>query len=118
MDPQERNLAYLWDMREAARLITNFLHGATYAHFMSDKMMQSAVERQLEIIGEAARRITPEYQQAHPDIPWRGIIGLRNILTHEYGEVKLDRVWLIASTSIPELLANLDALIPPMDDEA
>jgi uncharacterized protein with HEPN domain len=54
MDPQARNFAYLWDMREAARSIANFLQGATYAHFMSDKMMQSAVERQLEIIGEAA----------------------------------------------------------------
>ena len=104
MDPQARNFAYLWDMREAARLIANFLQGATYTHFMSDKMMQSAVERQLEIIGEAARRITPEYQQAHPDIPWRGMIGLRNILTHDYGEVKHDRVWLIASTSITELV--------------
>jgi uncharacterized protein with HEPN domain len=118
MAPQERNLAYLWDMREAARLISNFLRGATYANFVSDKMMQSAVERQLEIMGEAARRITAEYQQAHPDIPWRGVIGLRNILTHEYGEVKLDRVWLIASTSIPELITILDALIPPIDDEA
>jgi uncharacterized protein with HEPN domain len=115
MDPQERNIAYLWDMREAAQLISDFLKGATYSHFITDKMMQSAIERQLEIIGEAARRITPEYQQAHPEIPWHGIIGLRNILTHEYGEVKLDRVWLVASTSIPELLTILDALIPPID---
>ncbi len=79
-------------------------------------MIQSAVERQLEIIGEAARRITPEFQHSHPEIPWRGIIGLRNILAHEYGEVRLDRVWQIASTRIPELVELLDRLIPPLDE--
>ncbi len=117
MDPQERNYAYLWDMREAARLIANFLQGATYAIFISDEMMQSAVERQLEIIGEAARQVTREFQQAHPEIPWRSIIGLRNILIHQYGEVKLDRVWSIAFSSIPELVGLLDPLIPPIDDD-
>jgi uncharacterized protein with HEPN domain len=58
MDPNERNYAYLWDMREAARLVTKFLQEATYTRFESDEMLQSAVERQLEIIGEAARRVT------------------------------------------------------------
>ena len=116
MDPAERNYAYLWDMREAARLITQFLRGATYARFESDEMMQSAVERQLEIIGEAARRVTPEFQQVHPEIPWRSMIGLRNILIHDYGEVKLDRVWLIASARIPELAGLLDPLIPPVNN--
>ena len=118
MDPEERNFAYLWDMRKAAQLIANFLQGITYATFSSDEMRQSAIERQLEIIGEAARRITPKFQQAHPEIPWRGIIGLRNILIHEYGEVKLDRVWLIASQRIPDLVGILDSLIPPIDDVA
>lgn len=69
MDPQERNLIYLWDMLAAARLVAKFLLGATYSQFASDEIMQSAVERQLEIIGEAARRITLEFQQAHPEIP-------------------------------------------------
>ncbi|MBN2147338.1 MAG: DUF86 domain-containing protein [Anaerolineales bacterium] len=63
MDPEERIFAYLWDMREAARLITQFLQGVTFARFESDVMMQSAVERQLEIIGEAARQVSPEFQQ-------------------------------------------------------
>jgi len=116
MDPDERNFAYLWDMREATRLVTQFLQGTTYARFESDEMMQSAVERQLEIIGEAARRVTLEFQQAHPEIPWRSMIGLRNILIHDYGEVRLDRLWLIASQRIPELVSLLDLLIPPIDD--
>lgn len=116
MDPQERNFAYLWDMRKAAQLVAKFLQGVTYNRFVSDEMMQSAVERQLEIIGEAARRVTLDFQQEHPEIPWRSIIGLRNILIHEYGEVKLDRVWLIAATRIPEPVGLLDLLIPPVDE--
>jgi uncharacterized protein with HEPN domain len=115
MDQDERNLAYLWDMREAARLTTQFLQGTTFARFESDQLLQSAVERQLEILGEAARRVTLEFQQSHPKIPWRSIIGLRNILIHDYGEVKLDRLWLIASQRIPELVGILDSLIPPND---
>jgi uncharacterized protein with HEPN domain len=117
MDPQERNYANLWDMREAARLATKFLKGATYAKFSTDELLQSAVEWQLAIIGEAARRVTPEFRQAHPEIDWQSIIGLRNILIHEYGEVKLDRLWVIATTRVPELVGLLDPLIPPIDDE-
>jgi uncharacterized protein with HEPN domain len=96
MMPSERNAAYLWDMLTAASLIVDFIQGETYESFMRDKKLQSAVERQLEILGEAARYISTEFRQAHPEIPWRSIVGLRNILVHEYGEVKIDRVWLVA----------------------
>ena len=96
MKPHERDPAYLWDMREAALLVRKFLSGKTYADFSMDPLLHSGVERQLEIIEEAARRISKEFQDEHPEIPWRRIIGLRNILIHEYGEVKLDRLWSIA----------------------
>lgn len=116
MQPDERNIAYLWDMREAARLIIEFTHGVNYAHYNINKMLQAAVERQLEIIGEAARRVSTDFQQDHPEIPWRQIIGLRNILAHEYGEVRSDRVWVIAQENIAELINQLDALIPPLEE--
>lgn len=117
MQSLERDIASLWDMREAARLIVKFLHGFTYADYAMNLMLRSAVERQLEIIGEAARRVSPEFQRAHPEITWRNIAGLRNILAHEYGEVKVDRIWLIATTSVVELIQLLDPLIPPVDDD-
>lgn len=117
MLPRDRDLAYLWDMREAARLIQAFIQGATYQHFVSDKMMRSAVERQLEIMGEAARRVSIEFQLEHPEIPWRQVIGLRNLLAHEYGEVQVDRIWSIINESMGELAARLDVLIPPIEGE-
>jgi uncharacterized protein with HEPN domain len=104
-------------MREAARLIASFLHGVFYVDYEKNLMLRSAIERQLEIIGEAARHVSPQFQQAHPEIAWRNITGLRNILAHEYGEIKIDRIWLIATTSVVELIRLLDPLIPPVDDE-
>ncbi len=111
MTPSERDAAYLWDMREAARYIVGFISGETHLTYLRDKKLQSAVERQLEIIGEAARYVSPEFRQAHPEIPWRSIVGLRNILAHEYGEVKIDRVWLVAASNIPELIRFLEPLL-------
>jgi uncharacterized protein with HEPN domain len=116
MQPRERDNASLWDMREAARLIASFLNGVSYADYEKNLMLRSALERQLEIIGEAARRVSPEFQQAHPEIAWRNITGLRNILAHEYGEIKVDRIWFIATTNVVELIRLLDPLIPPIDD--
>jgi uncharacterized protein with HEPN domain len=116
MHPRERDIASLWDMREAARLIAGFLHGVTYTDYEKNLMLRSAIERQLEIIGEAARRVSPEFQQAHPEIAWRNMTGLRNILAREYGEIKIDRIWLIATTNVVELIRLLDPLIPPIDE--
>jgi uncharacterized protein with HEPN domain len=118
MGLSDRDAAYLWDMRESAILVTEFLKGVSHAAFVENKMLRSAVERQLEIIGEAARRLSTEIQLAHPEIPWRGMIGLRNLLVHEYGEVQIDRVWMIATSRIPELVDLLEPLIPSIDQDA
>lgn len=111
MTPSERDAAYLWDMLTAANLIMEFIQGETYEHYLRDKKLQSAVERQLEIVGEAARYVSSEFRQKHSEIPWRSIVGLRNILVHEYGEVKIDRIWLVAMKNIPELITYLRTLI-------
>jgi len=116
MKPHDRDLAYIWDMCEAARLIIEFTSGFSYAQFAQDKKTQSAVERQLEILGEAARRVSEAFRQNHPEVPWRAMIGLRNILAHEYGEIRVDRIWLIATTGIPEMLAALSPLLPPVEE--
>ena len=75
MRPESRNAAYLWDMREAAREVMEFLQGTTYTRFASDKVLRYAVERQLHVIGEAARHISTSFKEAHPEIPWRAIIA-------------------------------------------
>lgn len=71
----------------------------------------------MEIIGEAARRVSDEFKANHSEIPWRNIIGLRNILIHEYGEIRISRIWQIATTNVSELIDLINSLIPPTEDE-
>jgi uncharacterized protein with HEPN domain len=111
--PPDRDAAYLWDMREAARNVQRFVGAMTRDEYLADDLTKSAVERQIEIIGEAARFVSPTFQQAHPEIPWSGIIGQRHRLAHDYRIIDHDRLWRVVSEYIPDLLANLEPLIPP-----
>ena len=112
MRPEERNLAYLWDMREEARQIAAFIKGIPYVKFVKNNMIRYAVERSLMIIGEAANYVSDDFQESHPEIAWRQIIGQRNVLAHEYGEIKVDRIWSAATVSVPLLLKELEKLLP------
>jgi uncharacterized protein with HEPN domain len=69
MPPLDHDVAYLWVMRESAQLALEFTRGESLASFSNDKKLRSAVEKQLEIIGEAARRVSVEFQESHPEIP-------------------------------------------------
>ena len=111
MQLEERDQAYLWDMLEAVKEITAFLKGIRYDDFVRSKMIRSAVERQLMIVGEAANHVSEEFQEKHPEIPWRQIIGQRNVLAHEYGDIKVERVWAAATRNVPALLKALESLV-------
>ena len=87
------------------------MDGVPHAKFVENKMIRYAVERLLLIIGEAANHVSKEFQEQHPEIEWAQIIGLRNILAHEYGEVKMDKIYLAATKSIPALLQKLESLL-------
>ena len=100
-------------MLEAARKIEQFVVGRTFHEYAADELVQAAVERKLEIVGEAARKVSQEFQARHPEIPWRGIISQRHFLAHEYGEVRQEKLWRVATLRIPELVAMLAPLVPP-----
>jgi uncharacterized protein with HEPN domain len=112
MLPDERDMSYLWDMRKYALEITEIIKDVPHAKFIENKTLRYAIERLLLIVGEAANHVSKEFQEKHPEIEWAQIIGLRNILAHEYGEVKIDKVYLAAAKSIPALLKNLQPLLP------
>lgn len=98
----------LVDMRDLAAAISSYLQGVDRQAFYSNGEKQDAVLRRLEIIGEAAGRISPEVQKEFPGIPFREIRGMRNIIAHDYGEVDLERVWETAQADIPHLLESLE----------
>jgi len=76
-------------------------------------MLRYAVERQILVIGEAAKNVSSTFKDAHPQIPWSAIIAQRNILAHEYGEILVERIWRVATVFIPELIKQLNLLVPP-----
>lgn len=117
MQPEERDAAYLWDMLDAARAVREFASSRTYDDYQKDRMLRGAVERHIEIIGEAANHVSDDFQKAHPDIPWRSVIGQRHVLIHEYGEIKHERIWVVAAERIPELIALLERLLPRLPTE-
>jgi uncharacterized protein with HEPN domain len=108
----KEDLAYLWDMREEARRITDFIRGVPYQQFVETRLVRYAVERALMLIGQAANCVSEEFRETHPEIAWRQMIGQRNILAHEYGDIKVDRIWASATVNIPMLLERLEMLLP------
>ena len=108
MPLDKRELAYLWDMQNAAREVAELMHGVKYAQFEKDKKLRYAMERLLLIIGEAAHHVSPQFRHKHPEVPWPIFIQFRNILAHEYGDSLLTRVWLAATESAPMLIKILD----------
>ena len=111
MQPDQRDTAYLWDMLDAARTVEQLISGLDFAQYSDDRRTQLAVERSLEIIGEAAGRISTSFRDAHPEIPWRQIIGQRNVLIHEYAEIKQERIWKTVKESIPQLIELLKPFV-------
>ena len=117
MPPDERDAGYLLDMLQHARGVVRALRGRTLNEYLGDEDLRLAVERRIQIIGEAARRVSERYQAAHPEIPWRKIVAQRNVLAHEYGEIQDDIIWRVANVSMPELIALLEPLVPPPPSE-
>ncbi len=117
MPLKEADSAYLWDMLEAARTVLRFVGDRSFEDYLADEMLQAAVERKIEIVGEAARKVSDQFRRSHPEFPWHRIIGQRHVLAHEYGDIDHKIVWKVVKKHIPELLALLEAAIPPIPEE-
>lgn len=108
MQPNEDDMARLWDMLDAAKAATEFTQGKRFEDFMSDRMLRNAIERNLEIIGEAAKHVSQASRDNVPDIPWRAMIALRNVISHEYGEIKYERLWSLCTEQLAVLIRQLE----------
>lgn len=117
MPANNRDAGSLWDMVSAIHRIQEFTANLTYEAYLDSALIQSAVERQFEILGEAARRLSDEFRQAYPEIDWRRIIGLRNILIHRYDEIRQQTVWTTVISELEPLLAQLEILRSSLPSE-
>lgn len=95
-------------IQQAGKEILEFIEDKSKEEFYNDRILQRAVERELEIIGEAANNLSEDSRQQMPEIPWKDIIGMRNILIHVYFKVDLETVWETIQGELPELIKTVE----------
>ncbi len=117
MPLETRDAAYLWDIVETSRAVLEFTTGVKPHEYLVDRKLQMAIERAIEIIGEAARRVSESFKADHAEIPWRQIVAQRHVIVHEYGDIKQERLWLVATRDVPKLAEQLEPLLPPRPPE-
>lgn len=101
---------YLEDMLQAIANIESYIHGMSFEEFTNDRKTQDAVVRNLEVIGEAAKRIPDEMRKEHPGIAWRPAAAMRDFLIHDYPEVDVQAVWDTIKADIPPLKSGIEAM--------
>ena len=109
--PMKDDLVYAGHMLDTARKVRGLVEGKARAEFEAGETLALAVTHLLQIIGEAARRVSPEFAAAHPQIPWKAIVGMRHRVVHDYLYVDLDIVWDVAAKDIPTLIAALEEVV-------
>jgi len=112
MQPTRRDPATLLDIAEALRRLQLFKSGMDRVAFLADLKTQAAILHQITLMGEAVKRLSPEFRARHPHIPWQKIAGMRDRLVHAYDQVDLHRVWEAAEEDLPQLKAWIEPLLP------
>ncbi len=102
---------YLQHIRDSIEKIERYTHTITQKEFVKNTLVQDAVIRQIEILGEACKQISPELKKSHSAIPWKDIAGMRDKLIHDYLGVDVDAVWTTVEKDIPMLKKKVDEIL-------
>lgn len=111
-DRSRDDAARLWDMLQHARELVGMAWGRNESELDKNPMFRRAVERLVEIIGEAAHHVSQETRTRHPEIFWKGIEAQRHVLAHEYGEINYGKIWRVVTTHVPERIRLLEPIVP------
>lgn len=116
MTRDERDfVCYIHDIFENANKLKIFIKGLSFVDFQADEKTQYAIARALEIVGEAAKRVPMDFRNKHPEIPWRKMAGMRDVLTHDYEGVSPSLLYHTAAYEIDILLEPLRAIITELE---
>ena len=108
-----RDDTYLVDILESAKIAMEYVAGKSWEGFQHDMQCQDAVLRRIEIIGEAARHVSPQTQKKYSQIPWRELSVLRNLVIHQYDAVDINQVWDTTQNKLLPLVNELSKIVPP-----
>ncbi len=108
---ESKDRAYLLDMREFAGQVLTYLHNKSHDEFMTDRLLRDAVAYNLQVVGEAAYQVSDGFKEAHPQIDWFKIAGLRHRIVHDYRRVDDETLWRITQKYVPPLVAELGKLL-------
>ena len=111
-----RDQEALVDIVEAIKLILRYVEKVNLETLAVNIKKQDAILRRIAIIGEATKRLSKDFREQHPTIPWKEIAGMRDVITHDYDEVDLDEVWTVIDENLPHLLDYIKPLVSPKND--
>ena len=119
MPPEEKDPAFLWDMREAARKVADLVLQTSEVEFPAAETVRFAVERLVLVLGEAAARVSESYRLQHPEILWTRVQRMRNLVAHTYGRKTAGEIYRLCRQQIVPLSIVLESLVtaPPRDEE-
>lgn len=106
----QRDKEAILDIKEAITKILSYTANVTFGDFSSNDEKQDAVLRRILIIGEATKRLSPEFRANHSNIPWREIAGMRDVIVHDYNRVDIEAVWDVVQNDLPQLIEFLNLL--------
>jgi len=112
-----RDPSLLQDILDACSLIGEYINGVDYDAFDAGYSIQDSVIRRIAIIGEAANHLSKEFKAKLPDIPWRDIVDMRNVLIHAYNDIITEEVWIVATRDAPALAKRLKPFLDEMSQE-
>ena len=109
---QEDDLVYAGHMLDMARKAISLARGKSRSDYEPDEVLSLALTHILQVIGEAARKISPQFREQHADIPWAAIVGIRHRVVHDYLHVDLDLVWDVVQQDLEPLISKLERIVP------
>jgi uncharacterized protein with HEPN domain len=106
-----RDLVYVGHMLDMARKAVGKTRGLSHDAFEADENLRLALTHLVQVIGEAGRRVSPDFVEQHPDIPWQEIVGMRHKVVHDYLGVDEDIVWQVVTEDLPPLIVSLETIL-------
>ncbi len=108
-----RDQEALIDILMAIKLILKYAEGLDFNALANNVEKQDAILRRISIIGEATKRLSTDFRAQHPEVPWKAMAGMRDVIIHDYDEVDMDEIWIVIRENLPQLLAYIEPLVTP-----